>query len=97
MHLRDYLKENSITIAEAARILGVSYTHFQFVCTGKRYAGVNLARQIESWTHGKVTMIEMIKPYKLPAVCPTCLRRIGKESEKSILHENACNQSHSSG
>lgn len=55
MILREYLKENRITVKDFAKQLGISRSYLSRVVWGQVKPGAMLARFIELETKGKVT------------------------------------------
>jgi len=62
MILREYLKENRITVKDFAKKLNVSRQHLNRVVCGTYKPGKTLAKLIELETNGLVTIADYDKP-----------------------------------
>lgn len=76
MYLDEYLKREKIPVSHAAQILGVHPNHLYMICRKKRWAGYMLAKQIQEWTNGEVTIEDMLKDKPETPTCPTCGRKM---------------------
>jgi len=77
MKLKDYLKENNISISEMARRIGLSPGYFWLITKGQRGISPDVARTLNSITEGKVSLDEFF-PIREPKICPCCNRRLPK-------------------
>lgn len=78
MKLQDYLERERIPISQLAKFLDVHPNHLYMIKTGKRHPGYQLAKAIQEFTNGEVTVDELVKPKEALPTCPHCGRRMYK-------------------
>lgn len=55
MTFEKYLINESISLNEAAKAIGVTYEAVRLYCRGKRIPRVEIRKKIQDWSGGKVT------------------------------------------
>lgn len=61
MELKDYIKNNGKSMADAAREIGVSRQYLYFLCDGNS-CGKKTALKIERWSNGNVDLMALMLP-----------------------------------
>ena len=82
MKLKEWFAREKISIAAAARNLGIHENHLYLVLNGKRFPGYYLAKSIEEFTSGEITLEELIKPKPPTPKCPHCGRAMPREKKE---------------
>ena len=83
MKLKEYLQREKIPVTHAAKHLDVHQNHLYFIVNGKRSPGYALAKAIQEYTGGEVTIEELMTPKKTLPKCPHCGRTMWKDRKKS--------------
>ena len=78
MKLRDWLNREKIPVTHAARHLEVHENHLYLILGGKRHPGYQLAKAIEQYTGGEVTVDELVRKKEALPKCPHCGRTMWK-------------------
>jgi transcriptional regulator with XRE-family HTH domain len=77
MKLKEYVKQNNITLSEMARSVGITPGYLSMVNRGKRRLSREVATRLNTLTKGKV-VIEEFYPVVEPKTCPCCNRILPK-------------------
>ena len=75
MKLKEYLVTKKLTLDEASKQLGISLNYLYMLSSEKRSPGLRLAKEIEYWSHGMVSVDDLVI-YQTKKRCPTCGKRM---------------------
>lgn len=64
MKLADYLRQNDITAAAFADLIGMSDSHLSLIMSGKRGASLAVVQRISAATEGAVTADDFLSPHE---------------------------------
>jgi transcriptional regulator with XRE-family HTH domain len=78
MDLKEYLKDNKITVNDFAEMIGVHRNHISGIINKRFVPGITLARHIAKITKENVTVDELIPPKEERVICPCCKRKLPK-------------------
>lgn len=89
MQLIEYLSSKGLSQSDLARKLSVSTTHFNLVVHKKRLPSIYLARKIEAFTQGEVSVADLfdIKPHKSKYKLSKAEEAFSAEIVEAIVHE----------
>jgi len=62
MTLKDYIKENKLTVSKFAELAECSQPHISLICKGLRRPSPELAFKIQQVTDGDVRAIDLLQP-----------------------------------
>lgn len=77
MKLKDWLKKEKIKVSALAAHLGVTKNHVYVHLRGESQFGYEVAKEVQEFTHGEVTVEELRTLPK--SRCPTCGRRTKRD------------------
>lgn len=81
MELDEYLFRNKISLKKAAYELNICYTYLHDIKSKRVKAGQRLAKSIEKWSNGNITVDTLINtlPQKC---CPHCGKKMSRTAMK---------------